>query len=1123
MSEITAWLENLGLGKYVEVFAENDIDVDILADLTEEHLKELGISLGHRVKLLKAISALSAQQRQDSQSTETSAVPDSPLSSTAERRQLTVMFVDLVGSTALSSMLDPEDLRELILAYQNAVSGEINRIEGHVAKFMGDGVLAYFGWPRAHEEEAERAVRAGLSITAAVAQLQTPDGEPLATRIGIATGLVVIGDLIGEGSAQEEAVVGETPNIAARLQTLAEPGRVVIAERTRQLLGEVFELQSLGLQRLKGITTPVEVFTVGDEQRVESRFQARRSGHLLPLVGREQELALLSERWRRARSGEGQCLLLSGEAGVGKSRITQALVDTLAGEVHTRLRYQCSPYHSDSALYPVIQQLSRAADFVADDNNDARLDKLEAVLCQGVAEVTTAAALLAALLDIDGEDRYGALELTPQQQRACTLDVLIEQLLGLARRQPVLFVVEDMHWIDPSTLKLVQLTLEHIGTARVLMLLTARSDFQSDLGDHPHLTPLTLTRLGREYSAALVAGLTQGKPLPEPVLAEITAKTDGIPLFVEELTKTVLESGLLRETDEAFVLDGPLPPLAAIPASLHDSLLARLDRLSSVKEIAQTAACIGREFSYQLLTAVVPVPEPQLQAGLDVLVEAGLVYRRGHPPNTQYLFKHALVRDAAYESLLRGKRQQLHADIAQLLEKQFPDIVTTQPEMLAYHFTEAGLIEQAVSYWHRAAQRASVRSADMETIAHITRGLELVAALPDTSHQAKHELNLRLTLGPALMNTKGSAAQEVEQTYLRARELCEQLHQAKQHFTALWGLWLNHDMSGRLDSAQQIADELIDVAEGLSDSTFLLQGYHCAWSTEMDVGQFTQALEHAEYGIALYDIDRHRNSAYLYGGHDAGVCGYACAVLSDWLLGYPNRALQRAQETLALAETVAHPFSLAQARFYVAMLHQLRADPKAVKTHAEALIEYSIAHDLVVWLLNGRLLQSWALASLGQVEHGVTAFCQALDERRAMDIKSRQGYYLTILAELFAQHGPPARGIDTITEALELLRSTGECAWEAITHRIHGELLLAQRKKNEAESESCFKRSIEVAHRQQAKSLELRAATNLARLWYDQDKRREAHDLLAPVYNWFTEGFDTAGLKDAKALLDELN
>ncbi|MHA1571774.1 MAG: ATP-binding protein, partial [Alphaproteobacteria bacterium] len=776
---IGQWLEGLGLGRYAGAFAENEITFDALPHLTQDDLKELGLPMGPRRIVSVAIGQLAGP-----------AAPTSPVSAgkssgqrvEAERRQLTVMFCDLVGSTALSTRLDPEEMRDIILNYQKAVTAAVNRFDGHVAKYMGDGVLAYFGFPAAHEDDAERAARAGLSIVQVMRGMRTPGGEPLMVRVGIATGLVVVGDLIGEGAAQEEAVVGDTPNLAARLQGFAEPGQVVIAESTRWLLADLFELKDLGHQALKGIAAPVTAFAVLAERVIESRFDARRSGQLGAIVGRDQELALLTERWRQAKTGEGQLVLLSGEAGIGKSRITRGLIDTVAAGEHIRISYQCSPYHADSALYPAIQQLNRAAGFTQEDTLETKLDKLERLLGQAATYPTDVAPIIATLLGLDGVARYGALALTPQQLRARTLSTLCDQLTGLADKRPVLFIVEDAHWIDPTTLEFLDQCLDRIAGAPILTLVTARPVFQHSFGGHPIVTRLTLNRLGHEQTAAIVAKITGVKTLPPELLAEITAKTDGIPLFVEELTKTVLESGALRVTDDAYVLDQPLDTLA-IPSSLHDSLMARLDRMQPVKVVAQTAACIGREFDYDLMLAVLP-PADELDDALERLTSAELIFRRGIPPDASYMFKHALVRDAAYESLLKSMRQTLHGRILAALQE-----AEALPEILALHAREAGLTDQAIKYYRLAAMQAVARPAFTEAIAYYRQALALIDTKTQQPELLQRELELQVRLGQAMLGGVGYAAEETTATFRRAREIVDLLGDTPQRFPVYYGSW----------------------------------------------------------------------------------------------------------------------------------------------------------------------------------------------------------------------------------------------------------------------------------------------------------------------------------------------
>jgi class 3 adenylate cyclase len=698
--DVAVWLRDLGLQQYEALFRENDIDVEVLSDLTDADLEKIGVSCGHRKRLLKAVAALASPA-----AALPAATPIPPVADAAERRQLTIMFSDLAGSTALSARLDPEDMREVIRAYQDACSGAVARYDGFLAKFMGDGVLAYFGFPRAHEEDAERAVRAGLDIAAVVAKLETRANEKLEVRIGIATGIVVVGDLVGQGSAQEQAVIGDTPNLAARLQALAEPGAVVIAESTRRLLGGAFELKPLGSQVLKGFDAPVPAWTALREAENVSRFEASRSQHLTPFVGREHEVALLLDRWREASEGEGQVALISGEAGIGKSRVLSALSERIGDEPHVRVRYQCSPHHVNDAFYPITSQIWHAARFVSGEPAAARLDKLEAMIARSGLEGKDIAPLVAGLLSIPVEDRYPPLEMAPAEQKERTIAALIALFAGLTKDAPVLALLEDAHWIDPTSLDVFSRLIDRLPGLRALLVVTFRPEFAAPWVGRAHVASLQLNRFGRRPAIAIVDRVTGGKALPAEILEQIVAKTDGVPLFVEELTKTVLESSMLREEDGGYVLASALTPLA-IPSTLQDSLMARLDRLAPVKETAQVAAAIGREFSYRLPEAVSPIQGAELQDALAQLMAAELIHGRGAPPEATYVFKHVLVQETAYSSLLRSRRQRMHADIARALEEKFTDQVAGAPATIARHYTEAGLADPAARYWLAAGELA---------------------------------------------------------------------------------------------------------------------------------------------------------------------------------------------------------------------------------------------------------------------------------------------------------------------------------------------------------------------------------------------------------------------------------
>jgi class 3 adenylate cyclase/tetratricopeptide (TPR) repeat protein len=883
------------------------------------------------------------------------------------------MFVDLAGSTALSTRLDPEDMREVVRAYQDAVSGAVARFEGHVAKFMGDGVLAYFGWPRAHEDAAERAVRAGLAVAGAVARLEAPGGAPLAARVGIATGPVVVGDLVGSGEARERAVVGETPNLAARLQELAGPGGVVVAEGTRRLLGGLFAYHDLGLAPLKGFAEPVPAWRVAGEGDAEGRFEALHGERLTPLVGREHELGILLERWAWARDGDGQVVLLAGEPGIGKSRLVRAFRERLGDEPPTTLGHYCSPHHANSALHPVVGLLERAAGLGRDDPPEARLAKLEAALGRSDEVVP----LLAALLGIPTGTRYPAPALTPEAQKRRTLRALVDQLAGLAAQRPVLALYEDAHWIDPTTLELLDLVVERVQRLRVLVLVTFRPEFRPPWTGHAHVTTLSMSRLARRQGADLVARVAGGRELPAAVVEEIVARTDGVPLFVEELTKAVLESGLLAEAGGRYELAGPVPALA-IPTTLHDSLMARLDRLAPVKEVAQIGAVIGREFSHELLAAVAPMSGNQLGDALEQLVGAELVFRRGTAPGATYSFKHALVQDAAYQSLLRSRRHQLHARIAEVLERRVPDV---GPEVLAHHLTEAGLAERAIPYWRRAGELAADRSANVEAIAHLGRGLELLETLPATPERLGEELALGLAIGGPLTATKGYAAPEVERTYGRALALCERLGRSAELFTALRGLWNYHLVRGELERAQELAERLAGLVADERTAP-LRRAYACRalGGTLFFRGRLAEAVPVLDEGVAIEEsvpaLDDRRADLLLH----PESSGVVCRLLSGravWLLGLPDAALERVETALDLARRLGHANSLAFALNVASALRCWRREFDAALGHAEEAIGFATEHRQSQWLAFGTICRGYALACLDRPAEGPPSSARA--------------------------------------------------------------------------------------------------------------------------------------------------
>lgn len=1096
--DVKGWLHGLGLGRYAQAFADNDVDAAVLRTLTSDDLAALGVaSLGHRKRLIAAIAALGEPAQ--------TAEPQPAPAPHAERRRLTVMFVDLVGSTALSAGLDPEDMRGVLHTYQNTVTGEIARVGGRVAKLMGDGVLAYFGWPQADEDDAERSVRAGLAVAQAVGRLLAPDGAPLAARVGIASGLVVVGDLVGEGAAREELVVGDTPNLAARLQQIAAPGAVVIADGTRRLLGGVFELRELPPSPLKGFAEPVGGFEVVGERPAGSRFEARRAGRLAPMVGRDQELALVRERWRQAAAGEGQAILLVGEAGIGKSRLVQAMLDEAVADEQTALRYQCSPHHTGTALWPVAQQILLAAEIAPGTPDALKLDKLAALLRQGVDDIGAAAPLIAALLGIDTGERYKLPELSPQQQRTRTLGALVEQMLGLARRHPVLLVLEDAHWIDPTTLELVGQALDRIAGARVLMLLTSRPDNQPLLGGHPHVTRLTLNRLGRGATDAIVAHLSGATSLPMQLLGEIAERTDGVPLFIEELTKAVLEAGAA----------GP----GAVPASLHASLMARLDRVPGVKEVAQVAACIGRELSYKLLAAVAALPEPALLAALDRLVAAELVFPRGTPPEASYIFKHALVRDAAHESLLKVQRQQWHARIARALEVEFPETVDAEPELLAQHLAEAGLAEQAIDYWQRAGQQSLARSAMAEAVAQLGNGLQMLERLSPGPERRRRELALQLALGQAWIHAKGFASPETGRTYDRARELCSELGDVPELFPALYGQWVVSFQRGELTAAHERAWELLRTAQAKGDQAAQVTGHRVVAATLCQLGRLEESRRHGEAGLALYDPLRDRTSAYVYAIDSRVMC---LSWLSHVLLlqGYPDQALTPSGTDPVEAARLVNPNSLAIALCWSCLLLQLRRDHEEAGERADAVIALAEEQGFPLYRAAGTVVRGWAWAAAGRLDEGVVEIRRGLADYAATRAEMWSPYFLSVLAQVEGSAGRAAIGLDLLADGIERSERTGVRWIEAELHRLRGELLLTLPAPDRPEAEACFRRALAVAGEQGAKLWELRAATSFARALCDQGKQAEARNVLQPAYGWFTDGFAIPDLVEAKTLLD---
>lgn len=1026
--------------------------------------------------------------------------------SPAERRQLTIVFCDLVGSTALSTRLDVEDLQEVIASYQRLVAEVVTQYGGHVARRVGDGALIYFGYPNAGEDDPEQAVRASLALIKAIATLKS--SEPQQLRIGIATGLVVVGDLIGTGAARDQEVVGEGPNLAARLQTLAEANTVVIADSTRRLIGSVFELEDLGTRQLKGFAEPQRAWRVVCESPAKGRFEALGRMHT-PMVGRDEEISLLLRRWSQAKAGEGRVVLISGEPGIGKSRLIIATIEQIRPERHAQLRYFCSPHHQDSALFPIIGNLERLAEFERGDTPAQRSDKLTSMLERSGA-TDRDIALLVELLLLPSE-RYPPLELASRAKKEETFEALLRQLLHLARQQPVLMTFEDLHWLDPTSRELLDHAIERIAAAPILLLGTHRPEFQPPWAGQAHVTNLTLNRIDRRHGETLVQQLLAIASLSNDIVKEIVERSDGVPLFLEEMTKDVLEAG------------ARLPAARlSVPPTLNASLLSRLDRLGVVaKEIAQIGATIGREFSYELLALVAQCPESELKLSLRQLVDAGLLFQRGSPPHSDFLFKHSLLQDAAYSTLLRGPRQKLHARIAVSLEETFPDLANTQPQLVARHFNEAGLGERAISYWQRAGALALHRSAGGEAVMHLSNALRNLERLPDEPEKVRQELDVRLGLGTALSIAYGSSYPDVAVQYARAAELGRRLGEDKQLFRAAWGSWYANLTTGKTEHALPLANELVEIGERLGDQALMLEAYHSRWATSHVLGLNNTTLADAQRGISLYVADRHHAHTYDYGGHDTGVCARAHCALTLWITGHPEQAIEMSLSALELGRSLAHPPSLAHAAWWSATLRQLRGEPQPCRELAELTIRIAHEQGSQIFMMCP-LLMGWAAFASGDSIEGLQRMEAAITAKRQRVHRFYYDFELLVFAQALQQGAQSALALEVVEEALHFMKASRNSLFEAEANRLKGVCLSALGTHDDTEAEAWLLRAIVTADSQAALSFKLRAASSLARHWQRRDQQAKAVALLAPIYNQFKEGFDTVDLREAKDLLTAL-
>jgi class 3 adenylate cyclase/tetratricopeptide (TPR) repeat protein len=1116
--DVADWLRQLGLERYEPAFRENRIDADLLPKLTADDLRDLGVTLvGDRRRLLEAISALRDRRSE----TEPDALPFPehwPITKDAERRQITVLFCDIADSTPLATRLDAEDLRVIFAGFQRKVAETAALFSGFVAKYMGDGALLYFGYPSAQETDAERAVRAGLALVQAAAAIETP-GLLIRLRVGIATGLLVVGDLIGSGSARERAVVGETAHLAARLQTLAEPNTVLICPVARRLVGELFDFQDLGPISLKGFAADVRVTRVLGESAVLGRFEALRAASLTPFVGRQEQLDLLLRRWERARTGTGQVVLISGEPGLGKSRIVVALQDRLRGEPHIRLRYFCSPHHSDTALYPLISQLERAAGFGRYDTSSGKLEKLRAVLARGGAsddEIN----LFAELLSLPTRNGGQSVDVRSERSRERSLLAFIRQIERLAASQPVLMIFEDVQWSDPTSIEFLNLAIERIGELPILLIVTFRPEFRLPWTSEPHVTVLMLNRLDAGDTAGFVRCVAGGEALPSPIVNQIVRRTDGVPLFIEELTRTVLESGILHEEDGQYRLDRLLPA-AAIPSTLQASLLARLDRLASTREIVQIGAAFGREFPHRLLSLVADSNDAELQFGIDRLIDAGLVWRRGIPPEATYVFKHALVQDAAYGTLLRGARQMLHARIAAALEQHFGDVVETQPELLAQHHAEAKAPAKAAQYWLAAGRNNAHRGAHVEAARLLERALAAIGELPEEPSSRKLELEVHLALVSVLMAI-GMASERTLEVARRTIELCETFGAMDRALSALFAEASYYSSSGQLKTALQLSSRVVDIGVDIDDPATLLAGHRFVGSCLLWIGDLEPAGKHLDMALSAAgriargeqradaDFDHHAAALVLTGHLKLRVGAFA----DGWRLH---------DEAERLANDMGHAFTIAFVLLHRLLSEAMTANLVSLQRTTRTLAELCERRDIVQWRHIGDLFARWGAMKTENCVVAVSELMAIVERHREGTWQLQTPFFWKLAAEMLI-------AADEFIFARELLDEASHIADVSPQNWVKPELyrLYAVLAEHGADPggftpEHWLKRSLAQAREHGENYAELCAARDLGRRYARRGEHQTARELVAALSSSLAAGSDELVVRQLKALLDELS
>lgn len=1096
--EFSLWLQQVGLEKYADTFASHDIDLPVAPDLTDQDLEKLGLSMGHRRRFLAAAAKLRA-----------SPIPASVPASQkrqVERRQVTVVFTDLVGSTGLASKLDPEDMGELLRGYRDACTAVIARYDGHIAQYLGDGILAYFGYPQAQEDAAERAVRAGLEIIREVARRNRPDGLPLQARAGIATGLVATSEMAGKGADGDQTVIGATPNLAARIQALAEPGTVLASALTHRLTRNFFEYLFIGEHALKGYEEPVAVWRALGESAIESRFVAARAVADEPILGRERELAFLDDAWERATRGNGHLVLISGDPGIGKSRLIESFAECIQETSHRLLRCQCSPHHRNSALYPLTQLLRRRLDIRPDLPAAENLRRLDNMLAHINKSTRVSQLLLTELLEIEAPDSISPMEMTLAQRKNETLALLEEFLLAPLEGAAVLLLVEDAHWSDPTTRSLIDRLLKRVDRERALVLVTQRPELETDWPTHPNASLITCKPLARQLCAELIRRVTAAVHMDDAVVGQIMARSDGVPLYIEEIAKAVIDMRSAQPQN--------------VPLTLQDSLAARLDRLGKAKEVAQIASVIGRQFTHALLAALAGESEQVLHEALARLKASGLVLGTGSDDNAGYSFNHSLVQEAAYESLARERRQALHAQIALLMESGAVTESEAEPALVAYHFSRAGQAAKAVEFWLLAAQLSSNRSAYAESLANLNSALEEAGRIPDSTMRARLTLDVQLQLGAVHGIQSGPSSSQAESALSEAYTLAKQEVPGPRLFQAVWGLYLNAAHKFDFDKARLRGDELIAIGQALGDEDLQFEALHHRWGYAYFTGQTEKFLGYSQEGIDRYDAKRHHRFSEVYAGHDPGVCAYYCHAIGLGLAGRSKTLISVVNASVALADDLQHPVTLAFALGGASLATHLAGDFVACREKSERLLQVAQRYDFAQQRAFASFMQGLARTLTGDLVAGLQEMSSSFELARTYRIAA--GYASLFMADALLRAGRHEEALSIVTRVLDALKTPESGLFISEFWRLRGELTLKASSEDVAQAERYLKIAARIASEQGAKVFHLRAGLSLARLLADQGRRADARTELAsachdPLIEWI--GPEVAAAKQLQSQL----